>query len=369
MEQEITGAVLLVSDDADLARRVQGHAAGHGVRVLVAGTDQGTLSARAWSRAPLTLVGVDALAHLAEQRLPPHPQVHALLPGPLRPAHPERGVQPDGVALAAALRIGVRSVIGPDDGHRLGTLLAAVADPRPPGRVLVFVGARGGEGVTTLATAVALAASAGGSVALLHPDPWGPTPEHVLGSRTPTSGTLTWHDVGQVGGVLTPVALRDGLPAHRDVRVLAHPRAGAPPVRSDVLQAVVAGARNAFDVVVVDLDVRDHTLCAEALTFADRTWLVARPRALGLTAARNALTHLTMPVGRTRLLLRGAGVPDTVAARTVGLDVAHRMPDDRRLDEALDLGAGPLGGRRTPLARAAAVVLTDLANDHQQDTA
>ncbi|MFC6153905.1 septum site-determining protein Ssd [Nocardioides yefusunii] len=348
-DQGFDRAVLLVSEDLDLVRWVQGHAAGHGVAVANAVPEQATTL---WNRAPLVLLGDDALVPLAARRPPARAHVHVVQ---------GRGTSGPG-AVQAAVGLGIASVLTPSDADRLGLLLAAVADPRPPGRVVAVVGARGGEGTTTLAAALALRAAGRGTVALLHPDPSGPRPELLLGARDPASGALTWAEVTRVGGVLAPVALREGLPRHRGVSVLGRSRTGttALPCTARVLRTVIEVARGAFDLVVVDLDVRAGDLAVETFGVADRTWVLTRPRALGLAAARSVLDDLSPPGPKTRLVLRGDGLPDAVAARTVGIEVSHRMREDRRLDEAVDLGAGPIGGRRTPLTGACDAILTDL---------
>jgi hypothetical protein len=58
----------------------------------------------------------------------------------------------------------------------------------------------------------------------------------------------------------------------------------------------------------------------------------------------------TAVVVRTR---RGSPRPEDVA-RAVGLPLAAELPDQRRLEEHLDLGLGPIHHRRSPLARTAA---------------
>jgi hypothetical protein len=48
--------------------------------------------------------------------------------------------------------------------------------------------------------------------------------------------------------------------------------------------------------------------------------------------------------------------------RAIGVPVLHRMPDQRGLAEAIDVGLGPVRTRRGPLGRAASGVLALLAD-------
>jgi hypothetical protein len=57
------------------------------------------------------------------------------------------------------------------------------------------------------------------------------------------------------------------------------------------------------------------------------------------------------------LVLRGAGATPEAVGRLTGLPVWHAMPDQRGLAEAIDLGFGPVRSRRSPLGRAATLVL------------
>jgi hypothetical protein len=57
------------------------------------------------------------------------------------------------------------------------------------------------------------------------------------------------------------------------------------------------------------------------------------------------------------VVLRGEAFDAADVMRAVGLPVLAQMRDQRGLDEAVDLGLGPLRSARGPLARAAARVL------------
>lgn len=361
------GQVLLVSKDETTVRWVQGCAAGTGADLLVA-ADLGTAAAR-WRLHPLVLVGHDLAAALARRRPSPRPHVHLLASaGGAAVGVPALGVE-------EAVALGITSVIGPGTGrHDLVLLLEAVADPRPPGRVVVMTAGSSGAGASTTAAALACVAARDRSVALVVADHWGPDPWLLLGGE-PTAG-LTWDDAARSRGAVAPVELREALPRHRGVAVLGRsasrgpgaetrPTTGADapgPVPREVVAEVLRTARVAFDLVVVDLCPRDRDLFSHVVAAADRTWLVTRPQTVALATARTrAAATRTLAGESLRVLVRGRGVPDALVASALDVPTVDvRMRDDARLDEALDIGAGPVLGRRTPLTAAAREVLRDL---------
>ena len=358
------GRVLLVSRDEATVRWVQGCAAGSGAGLAV--VDDVATAASRWRQHPVVLLGADLAAAMARRRPPNREHVHLL---------GMAGEGPGGSDLSVedAVTLGVASVIGPGTGrHELVLLLEAVADPRPPGRVVVVVPGSSGAGATTTAAALASVAARDRSVVLVLPDRFGPDPWLLLGGE-PSSG-LTWEEVARVRGAVAPLALRESLPRLGGVAVLAHAAGrpfgsgadggassgadgGADGGAGEVLAEVLRSARVAFDLVVVDACPRHPALLSPALASADRVWVVTRPRAVALATARARRP----PVGEAlRVLVRGSGVPDVLLDSTLGVGVDLRMRDDPRLDEALDVGAGPVFGRRTPLVGAARAILHDL---------
>jgi hypothetical protein len=65
------------------------------------------------------------------------------------------------------------------------------------------------------------------------------------------------------------------------------------------------------------------------------------------------------PVG---VVVRGSGVDPDEAAGVLGAPVLATMADQRGLDEAVDLGLGPLRSRRSVLGRTAGQVLATLTD-------
>jgi hypothetical protein len=127
-------------------------------------------------------------------------------------------------------------------------------------------------------------------------------------------------------------------------------------VEAGVLREVVAAATRGHRTVVVDLPRADIEARAELLTRCDRVVVLVSPTIAGVASASRVVAALPDQDG-VGLVLRGAGVAATPIARAVGAPVFATMPDQRGLDEAIDLGLGPVRSGRGHLARAAAAVL------------
>lgn len=340
----------VISRDAELLRWVEASAVGTGATVQTC--EEPRAVAREWRSPALLLLGADVAPELAAVGPPRHPQMHLL-------ARHDASAE----SLRAGLRLGARSVLDPArEMSTLAALVAAVGDPRPPGRMVALCAGSGGAGASTLAAAVALTAVRDGPTALVVSDPFGADPGLTLGSA-PLAG-LSWSDLEASGGRIGPAALREALPSHAGLRVIGfgaaalRGAAGVSPVSPATVGAVLETARAAFDTVVVDADARSGPVWEETLGRADRVWLVARAHVVALSAARARLADAGPSV---RVAVRGRGVSSAAVGRALGADVHVRIGHERRLDEWLDLGAGPLARRRGPIARAAQAVLDDLA--------
>lgn len=95
----------------------------------------------------------------------------------------------------------------------------------------------------------------------------------------------------------------------------------------------------------------------------DRGLMVVRPGLTGVAAAVRQVETWGWPaevdVSRSgvQVVLRGRGAsPETVAA-AVGFPVLARLPDHRGVEESVDLGLGPLPGRRGAWVRAVTTLL------------
>jgi hypothetical protein len=101
------------------------------------------------------------------------------------------------------------------------------------------------------------------------------------------------------------------------------------------------------------------------LAGADRVVVVARADVASVASTARVLTSLDRVAALDSLGLVVRGSRGSLAAAEVGsalgLRVLAELGHQRRLEEHLDLGLGPVHHRRSPLARAAVRLVTDLA--------
>ena len=305
-------APLLVTDDdlllADLVRL----AAAAGVAPEVARSSAAAL--RGWTSAPLVLVGADRASDLAQCRPPRRARVHVVGRGPL----------PD-LLFRDALAVGAESVAGlPASESWLVGVLTDVGDGAGvSGTTVGVVGGAGGAGATVFAAALAQVCAASGSTLVVDADVLGAGIDRVLGLEHLDG--IRWDALMQASGRLSARSLREALPRRGGLSVLTWPVDRHP------------------DPVVEELLARcDHVLLVSTLTVP----AVA-------AAARVARRLPSGPV--TGLVLRGgpSGVAPHEVSRLLDLPVVATMTVQRGLDEAVNLGIGPLRSRRGTLARAA----------------
>lgn len=341
---------LLVSGDVRLRDEVGRLAAAAALPLEVADTLDDVLPR--WAGAATILVGADLLAQVADLRPPSRPEVHVLATG-----------ADDGL-YRHALALGAQGVVQlPLAAAWLGDLLADLAEGRVHhARTVAVLAGSGGAGASVLAAAVAQVGAREGAVTLLDLDPGGGGADRLLGLDDRDG--LRWGRLADVEGRLSSRALRDALPGDQALRVLSwdHVQEETVPA-SSVVREVVAAAQRGSDLVVLDLprDL-DRPGAADAARLADLLVVCARSAVLPVVAA-----------GRVVARTRGLGVPMGLAVRTgpggvdpldvadtLGLPLVTPVPTRRRTEELLDLGLGPAGTRRAPLARAARAVLRAL---------
>ncbi|GAB7048912.1 nucleotide-binding protein [Catenuloplanes indicus] len=206
------------------------------------------------------------------------------------------------------------------------------APPSPPaGRVLAFVGARGGAGASTLAVTLAVtAARAGQRVLLLDADPLGGRLGLMLGRHQfdhPGPGELVLLEFDRTdpcGG----------------------PPAGAVGTGLDT-------GRRERDLVIVDLPRHLGTAGAAALRGADRTFVVV-PAELGACLAATRVAALARPHSRRLSAVVRDASADTLTeddvARTTHLSVAGAYRSDPALRALLARGEVPSADGHGPLA-------------------
>ncbi len=336
---------LVLTRDTDLAAEVSRLAAAAGVTPEVRGGTDDLL--REWPAAPLVLVGGDVAADVAGADPPRRAAVHVVV----------RGRVPDAL-FRVALGLGAENVAAlPESGTWLVELLTDLGEARSePALTVGVVGGSGGAGATTFACALAEVAARQGAALLVDADPWGPGVDRVLGLDG-LSG-VGWESLGQTTGRLSARSLREAVPRRGELGVLTWGEAAAVPPPVFAVREALSAARRGHDVVVVDLPRATDPSVEEVLGRCDHVVLVAVGTVTGAAAAARIAARLRgLPAS---MVVRGTGVEPPDLARVTGLPVRLAMRDQRGLDEALDLGAGPLRARRGVLARGARTVLGDL---------
>jgi secretion/DNA translocation related CpaE-like protein len=305
------------------------------------------VSRKTWSAAAAVLLDEEAAACCGSRRLPRRAHVVVLTTG-----------EPTGTTWQAAITVGAQQVLTlPADEnsliHHLAEAGEAVRDGARRGDVLAVVGGRGGAGASLLATALAQLA---GDALLVDLDPWGGGIDLLVGSENIPG--LRWPDLAPQGGRLTWPAVRDALPAHRNIRVLSGSRCGYE-LDARAVGAVVDAGRRGGVTVICDLP-RGVTEAAEtALDTADLVVVIA-PCDVRSCAARSAivprLRNINPSVG---LVVRGpspGGLGAAEIAAIIGLPLLASMRAEPRLAERLE-HRGLRLPRRSALAAAARQVL------------
>ncbi len=346
-------ACLLVTHDPALVSAVLRLAAAAGTPVEVRGED--AADGAVWSSSAVVLIGADCAVPVASRRPAPREQVHLVGLGA-----PAEGT------LRAAIVVGARSVLElPEADGSLVELLTDAADlagddppgaersrGRSAGRTVAVVGGSGGAGASVLVAALALTAARDGSVLLVDLDPWGPGLHRVVGIDH-TEG-VTWADLSDSRGRLGSRSLREALPCHAGVRLLGWRDGPAAAVSSALLREVVPAGQRGHDWVFLDVPRHAEVALDSVLPRCDHVLLVTRATLTGVAAAARVASGLAGTAARVGLVVRtGRGsTPGDDVARALGRPLLAELSHDRRLDEQLDLGVGPVH-RRGPVAATA----------------
>jgi secretion/DNA translocation related CpaE-like protein len=300
----------------------------------------------------VVLVGADQAAEVARAALPRRPQVLLVT----------SGVVGDEL-YRAAVELGATSVVElPASDDWLVELLTDAADEvRGSGAVVAVVGGSGGVGATVLTAALALTAGRTGPALAVDLDPLGPGLGRVVGVEEPPA--VTWRELAASRGRLGSRAVRDALPGVDDVRVLGHAEDDLSPPAPAVVREVLSAGRRGHEWVVVDLPRGADLRTAPVLSGCDHVVLVARAALGTVASAARVADRLRAEATSLGVVVRTRGGTATAAevARAVGLELLAELPEQRRLDEHLDLGLGPVHARRSVLARTARELLDRLA--------
>ncbi|MCW2808147.1 MAG: hypothetical protein JWQ93_2102 [Marmoricola sp.] len=335
-------APLLVSADPLLVADVQRLCAAAGVVPEVV-RDSGT-ALRRWNSAPVVLVGEDCATALAACSPPRRQRVHVL------------GRAPVGdVLFREALGLGAETVAGlPASETWLVELLTDVGDGgAAPGVTIGVIGGSGGAGATVFAAALAQMATETGRTLLVDADPIGAGIDRVLGLEA--NDGIRWDSMLQTTGRLSSRALREALPRAGRLSVLTWPTDRSASLQAFAVREVLSAGRRGFDAVVVDLPRHRDAVVEETISRCDHVVLVSTLTVPGVSSAARVAHRLPETMPSRHLVTRGGrgGVTPESVSRLLRMPLLAAMADQRGLDEAINLGAGPARSRRGALARAA----------------
>lgn len=315
-------------------------------------------SRKAWTAATAILLDEQAARRCAAQALPRRDRV--VLVG-----HEPLGEEQWHVAIA----VGAQRVLTlPEQEDELVVLLAdaaeSVRDDVRRGPVAAVVAGRGGAGASVLAAALALSVA---DALLVDVDPWSGGLDLLLGVET-TAGPR-WPDLALRGGRVGYPALRDALPRHGGITLLANGRGGGE-IDPAALAAVVDAGSRGGTTVVCDVPRRSTAAAEIALDAADLVVMVVTAEVRACAAAGAMVPWLSAINPNVGLVVRGpapGGLRAAEVAASVGLPLLAAMRPQPGVAEALERG-GLRIARRTPLAAAARRV-TEVLQRHPPEAA
>jgi secretion/DNA translocation related CpaE-like protein len=340
-------APLFVTRDQSLLDELLRLAAAAGVTPDVA--PDGGAALRSWAAAPVVLLGADVAEEMAHLRPARRSRVYVVAWGPV----------PDEM-FRVALAVGAESVtrLSQSDAWLI-ELLTDLGETEPAAGLVVGVtGGSGGAGATTFACALGQVGARRGRALVVDADPLGPGIDRVLGLEDRHG--VRWDGLCQTTGRLSARSLREALPRREGLGALTW-HAGPPgSLQAFAVREVLSAARRGHDLVVVDLPRTADPVVDEIVARCDRLIVVVVPTVAGVASAVRTCARHPDPT-TVRLVLRGGGVEPHAIARATGIPVLTRMVDQRGLEEAIDLGLGPVRSRRGSLGRAASEVLDQIS--------
>jgi secretion/DNA translocation related CpaE-like protein len=346
------GDPLLVSADDPLVSAVLRLAAAAGVAVEVV-TDAAA-AMRSWGTAAAVLVGADQAPATAACGPPRRDQVHLLSVD----AAPDRLFR-TGVDLGAASVLEL-----PAAEAWLVELLADLADGSRRTAITVgVVGGSGGVGSTVLAVALAAVAATAGKALLVDLDPLGPGLGRLVGIDH--AAGITWSELAGLHGRLGSRSLRESLPERDGIAVLGWSDAVPARPEAALVREVIAAGSRGHDWVVLDLPRSSDQDTVALAQRCDHVLLVVGstlPAVASATRTAERLRSHTSSLGAV-VRARRTAVPAADVARAVRAPLLAELAEQRRLDEHLDLGLGPVHNPRGPLAVTAAQLLRRLGSD------
>lgn len=338
---------LFVTRDQTLLDELLRLAAAAGITPEVA-ADVGA-ALRSWTAAPLVLLGSDLAAEMARLCPPRRADVHLMT----------WGASPDGL-FRVALDLRAESVTDlPRSDAWLVETLTDLGDERPArGLVVGVIGGSGGVGATTFACALGQAAGRTGPAVVVDTDPLGPGVDRMLGVETRDG--IRWDALCQTTGRLSARSLREALPRRDGVGALTWDPGTRGALQAFAVREALSAAQRGHDTVVVDLPRGADPVIEEIVARCDLVLVLVAPTVTGVATACRVCGRLPDP-DSARLVVRGSGLDADEVARVTGVPVLAQVGHQRGLDEAIDLGLGPVRSWRGPLGRGAGAVLDRLA--------
>ena len=208
-----------------------------------------------------------------------------------------------------------------------------------------------------------------GRTLLVDADPIGAGIDRVLGLES-TDG-IRWDSMLQTTGRLSSRSLREALPHLGRLSVLTWPTDRPVSLQAFAMREVLSAGQRGFDTVVVDLPRHRDAVIDETISRCDHVVLVSTLTVPGVSSAARVAHRLPEVTPARHLVTRGsrAGVSPESVSRLLRIPLLASMGDQRGLDEAIDLGAGPSRSRRGTLARAARTAAGALVEQHRKAAA
>jgi secretion/DNA translocation related CpaE-like protein len=294
--------------------------------------------AEQWQAAPLVVVGDDVADRCGG--LPRRPGVALAVHGRAGEGTWRR-----------AVAVGAEHVVELPEAAEWLVARVSACSGRAGGAVVAVVGACGGAGASALAVALGLvAARPDRPTVLVDGDPWGGGLDLAVGLEGVPG--VRWSDVAGARGPVSAEVLAAGLPVARGLAVLSWGRVGPTEVTPEVWAAVLLAARQAYELVVVDLPRN-----ADVLGQVDEVLLVVPDRVRAVAAAARVVERCGQVEVPVRLVRRGRARRHGVGlAEALGLPVAGGLTDDRQWGRCQEQGRPRAGG--PVLALAAALLAT-----------
>lgn len=303
-----------------------------------------------WMSAPLVLLGVDLADELAQVR-----------PGRRRNMYVVGWGAAPNEMFRTSLTLGAEDLITLPRSD--GWLVEAMTDLHEAtpvaARTIGVIGGSGGAGATTFACALGQLAGRTGPSVVIDTDPLGPGVDRVLGLEGERG--VRWDALQQTTGRLSARTLREALPRRSGVGALSWSPGPQGSLQAFALRESLSAAQRGHELVVLDLARHPDPLIDEVASRCDRVLVMVLPTVPGLASAARLCARFSKSAP-LNVVVRGHGVDPLEIGEVTEVPVLTSMADQRGVGEAIDLGAGPLRSGRGPLARAAALVLRDLAD-------